>query len=167
MPKENKDKDKTNPNADISIDFTGVVAFGPLDPDVMYKAVISDVGSGNTDKGATVAVEFSLIAPEEVTIVDPDTDEKVTVPIVGRKISRTYSMVPAAMPFFLALLKAIGIPEAELKGPFSLKPATILGNPVALTVYNDVYQGEVRSYVGKVLPVAQYDKEQAKLAEGS
>jgi len=145
------------PKEEVTLDFSGIEPFLPLDPDRRYLTRVSSlkvgvIKTGENKGGQKVSAEFTVLKPEKIEV---QTDEgPKTVKAEGRKLFREYPLMPQALPFFHEFLSANG--ETKLGDKFKFNPANYLGNEVAVDINNEEYQEQIRSRVRKVLPANAY-----------
>lgn len=136
----------STPAGEVVLDFSGVKPFEPLeerDEDGALKVYLTQVTNmtlGRGPKGPKVSVEL--------TIMQPEANAK-------RKLFREFSLVPQALPFLYALLKACNS-TVELGESFRFKPAEWLGSQCAVTIKNEPFEEQIRSRVDRVYAASKY-----------
>jgi hypothetical protein len=138
-------------------------------------------GSGLSEEGGELFVDFDAIEDYEAvpqgmyptSIIDAKLDvirsgnntgkpKLVTTmaitsePYVGRKLFRNYALIPSSLWALKRLMKAIGL-EGAGKVSFDELPGMLVGSDVAVSVTHRTYQGEIRSNVQNVFPIASLD----------
>ena len=159
----------------ISLDFSGVKPFEPLDDKEIYSLRVTKMEPGKAKSGNhsdVVNVEFTILGPEEVkamawTINDDGIAamtggymvDKDGAPVLtrakDRKIFRTYSLETKALPFLHEFIKAAD-PKAVLDENFKFKPKTYEGLDVAAKVQNEGYNEQIRARAQRILPASAY-----------
>ena len=151
------------------LDFSAVKPFEPLDSTVMYLCKVSDLKRDKGPKGPMSVAEFTIEAPEEVSVEEWIADEEVeggwrkgegvvdgsATSGKGRKLFRNFSLLPQALPFLYELIKAAD-PEAELNEAFRYKESDYVGLQVAVKITNEAFDEQVRARVRKILPASAY-----------
>ena len=139
---------------EISLDFSGIEPFLPLDASRKYLCVVSGLKhgliKGGENKGQPkVSAEFTVTAPEKVMGEGSDGTKK-EITAVNRKLFREYPMSAKAMPFFYEFLIAMGVPEKDLGAKFKFNPDNYLGNECCVSVVNEEYEEQIRSKPQKI-----------------
>ena len=157
------------------LDFSGVTPFEPLDSGVIYLCKVSNLDKGTSKDGTrkTSNAELEIVGPEEVNaeVWEPNdegdlvfvgkSDKKIKA--AGRKLFRTFTLEPQALPFLYNFLKALD-PDVNLGGkdddgniiPFRYRPAEWIGMQLAVKGDNEAYQEQVRLRPNKVYPADRY-----------
>lgn len=168
MPEKKQPKNAPAAGGDEEIlDFSEVRPFDPIDSSVMYKVKVTNLDRGLDKTGTkkTSDAELTILEPKEVKaeIWEPDDDgnlkfiglsEKM-VKAEGRKLFRTFTLGPKALPFLYNFLKACD-PDVELNEAFRYKPAEWIGSELCVKGNNEAYQEQVRLRPDKVYPVSAY-----------
>ena len=173
MPKGKETKEEG-----ISLDFSGVKPFEPMDENPTYLARITKLSEPHKAKGGTNTLvsdaEFTVLGPDEVMAVAWDLDgegkavlsggykvDKDDSPVMtkakDRKLFRTYPIQDNALPFLYELIKAAD-PKADLSGKFNYIPSKLLGLNVAVKIKNEPFNEQIRARVQRVLPASAYVK---------
>jgi len=121
----------------ISLDFTGVQgnSFDPI-PKGTYHASIFEVTMKETKKGDQMAVfQFKIV------------EEKQN----NRRAFLNHVILPNTLWSLKNTLLAAGIPEEELAGQVNLDPDDLCGRLVRIVIGHEVYEGETRDRVKKVM----------------
>ena len=142
---------------DIVLDFSVVEPFLPLDDTRLYLARISGMVRG-TSKGSGQPkedVEYTVLAPDKVMSVDGEGNPKEAT-AKGRKLFRSYSLQPQALPFLHEFLKANGETDEALGKNFKLNEDNYIGNEVCLAIANEEYEEQIRSRVTKVMAASKF-----------
>jgi len=99
--------------------------------------------------------ELTILAPEEVRVETWEPDDEAeggmkfiglsdrTTKAAGRKLFRTFSLQPKALPFLYQFLKALN-PDVELNEAFRYRPADWIGMELAVKGKNEAYQEQIR-----------------------
>ena len=149
------------------LDFSGVTPFEPLDSGVIYLCKVSNLDKGTSKDGTrkTSNAELEIVGPEEVNaeVWEPNdegdlvfvgkSDKKIKA--AGRKLFRTFTLEPQALPFLYNFLKALD-PSVELNEAFRYRPAEWIGMQLAVKGDNEAYQEQVRLRPNKVYPADRY-----------
>lgn len=165
---------KPDTQGETILDFSGVKPFEPPDSGLTYLARVSANVRGKGPAGPTSAVEFTILAPEEVPveewiqddtveggykkgdgIVLDDHEAPVMTKASGRKLFRNFSHASQALPFLHEFIRGVD-PEAELNETFKYREENYVGLQCAVKITNEAYDEQVRPRVKKILPASAY-----------
>jgi len=141
---------------DIVLDFSAVEPFLPLDDKRNYLLQVSAMTPGVSKSGGQkIDVEYTVLAPDKVMSVDGDGNAK-EVTAKGRKLFRSYSLQPQALPFLHEFLKACGETDEKLGKNFKLDLDNYRGSNVTASIANEEFEEQIRSRVTKVMPETKF-----------
>lgn len=123
----------------VHIDFTGVSTEMEAVPPNYYHATVfeASVGPSKSSGQPTLFLQFSISEGE----------------YAGRRLFDNPSLQPQSLWRVKRTLIALGYDAvADLEGAIELVPADLIGLPCVLAVEADVYQGQPRARVTRVLP---------------
>ena len=128
------------------VDFSVVKEMEPVLDGEDYLCTVSKwtFGQATTgQKGRKVDIEF--------TVTEPTFFE-------GRKMFRTYSLLPTSLFSLMNVLVALGEDPVKLKaGKMALDPSKYLGSPVVVVAKNEIYEDQERSRPRRVLPASKWE----------
>ena len=165
-------KRKGGPPDEVALDFSGVTPFQGLDERPVYLASVTSltIGKAKSTNKQVSNLELTIEAPEMVQCVETIMDEEgnaqpgdlqedkdgnpVMVKAKGRKLFRTYTLEPQALPFLHEFIKGVD-PSAELGEDFIYSPKNYMGLQCGVKIQNEGYQEQVRARVKRILPASQ------------
>ena len=158
---------------EVTIDFSSVKPFDPLDQDRMYRYSVRDMVVGEGPQGPKIRTELTIDAPDEVQAEEWSYDEdghpvaktgmmeKDGKPVMtrakGRLLFREFSLLPQALPYFHGFLKSLD-PTVELGSKFKLKAEEWIGLQGAAKIENEPYEEQIRARVKATYPASRYSE---------
>jgi hypothetical protein len=156
------------------LDFGGVKPFEPMNSKAMVLAAVTGCERAAGPKGPMSNVEFTITSPDEIAveewiedaeaeggyvkgdgIVMVDDDNAKMTKAKGRKLYRSYSHTPDALPFLYEFVKAAK-PGTDLTGKFKMVEKDFIGVVLALKFKNEAYEEQIRGKPSKCLPAAAF-----------
>jgi len=160
-----------NPD-EVALDFSQVKPFEALSEKPVYLATVTklDIGPAKSNPKRQVSnLELTIDGPEEVqgveAVIDDDGNaqpgdlmedsagDPIMVKAKGRKLFRTYTLEPQALPFLYEFLKGVD-PEVELGEDFIYNPKEYMGLQCGVKIQNEGYLEQVRARVKRILPAS-------------
>ena len=164
-----------NPD-EVALDFSQVKPFEALTEEPVYLATVTSLNIGaakSNPKKQVSNLELTIDGPEEVqgveTVIDDDGNaqpgglledkdgDPIMVKAKGRKLFRTYTLEPQALPFLYEFIKGV-VPGAELGEDFIYNPKEYMGLQCGVKIQNEGYNEQVRARVRRILPASAATK---------